>query len=673
MKPERADTLDVGPCPDCGRRNPPDARFCNTCGRRLLRTGAPAGEDGILEGGAPLVADPLVGRLVADRYRIVELIGRGGMGVVYKAEHVHIGKFVALKLLHGELSSERSVARRFRREAEAASRLSSPHTVQIFDYGESDGLIYIAMEYIEGEDLGLLLEREGQIPYPRAARFCAQIAAAAAEAHEQGVVHRDLKPENVMVSPVLGHPDFVKVLDFGLAKLREEEADALTLTRAGHIVGTPYYMAPEQIRGEDVGPPTDIYAIGAILYRCVAGVPPFTGSAPMNVLTKHLTDQVLPLGLRLDGLPEALDDIVLRALAKDPADRFASATDLRDALLALLVESGADLGPAAASGQPSMPPVRPSRVRSHVAATRGEVDAFERKLRRRGRLGGLGLLALLVFAGAGGWYAWRQRPTPPPSRFEQEPNDHPAQAHRLPPDWPVEGYLGKRLAPTRSDADVYLIERPSDAVTHFDFEVSAIPNMDIVVDMVQVGHTTPILVIDSAGKGEPERAAHLPFLGDRYYLRVREKWIAGRPATENVSDPYTIRWVPRAASPDWESEFDDTLEHAAALPERGQVRGFIGWRGDVDIYCARRPIASTLVELEPPEELDLRLRLVDRDRGRSQLYDRPGAGVTERIERAPPLEPKRHCLEVSVSPRATRAHDPQRPYVLRVGSTHSEP
>ncbi len=667
MESERADTLDVGPCSECGRRNPADARFCNACGRRLHHTGTMEGQGLGAEDASPLVADPLVGRLVADRYRIVELVGRGGMGVVYKAEHVHIGKFVALKLLHGELGAHRSVARRFRREAEAASRLSSPHTVQIFDYGESDGLIYIAMEYIDGEDLGRLLERKGQIPYPRAARICAQIASAAAEAHAQGVVHRDLKPENVMVSPTLGHPDFVKVLDFGLAKLREEEADALTLTRAGHIVGTPYYMAPEQIRGEAVGPATDIYAIGAILYRCVAGVPPFTGNSPMNVLTKHLTERVLPLGLRLDGLPEHLDAIVLRALAKEPADRFASAEELRDELLALLTDVGAGLGPAAVQSRSGSPRPRTSLVRPPAVATRGDVDAFERKLRRRGRLGTFLFLGTLSALGLGGWLAWRHRPPPPPPRFEREPNDRPSQANPLPPDWPMEGYLGKRLSPTRSDADVYVVRRPSESVTHFDLSVTAIPNMDIVVDVVSEGSSTPMLVLDSTGKGGAERAAHLPILTKRYYLRVREKWIAGHPATENVSDPYTIQWTPRPSQPGWEREFDDTLENPSPLPRPGEtVRGFIGWRGDVDIYCATQRTENARLELTPPPGLDLRIRLVDRVRGNSRVHDRPGAGATEHIPRVNLLEPKRHCVEVSVSPRSRAPHDPDHAYTLRI-------
>ena len=664
MHEEPADTLEFRPCGSCGRRNPSDAVFCNGCGRRLAPVSGSGTASAPVEASEAQVADPLVGRLVAERYRIVQLLGRGGMGVVYKAEHVHIGKLVALKLLHGELGADPTVARRFRREAEAASRLSSPHTVQIFDYGESDGLVYIAMEYIEGEDLGVHLDRERALPYPRAARICAQVAASVAEAHAVGIVHRDLKPENVMCSPVLGHPDFVKVLDFGLAKLREEDTDALTLTRAGHIVGTPYYMAPEQIRGEEVDPRTDVYALGAILYKCVAGVPPFVGSTPMSVLTKHLTDEVVPLGERLDGIPRALDAIVLRALAKEPTDRFGSAAQMRDALLAMLSEMGEDLGPAAATSSPDGTPP-PMQLAPGDVATRRDVDDYERRLRKRSRWGGLAVVLLLGAVAAGGWYAWKQRPPPAPSRFEQEPNDTPARANELPPDWPVEAFLGRRLSPTRSDADVYLVRRPDESTEAWSLRVDAIPNMDIVVDVVPVGQRKPLLVLDTGGRGEPERAPNLPFHAPAYYVRVREKWVEGQLATENVSDPYVVSWRPVPPDPDTEREFNDSLEHAGELPGEGRRVGWIGWRGDLDIYCFQSAGGPVSLTLTPPPRLDLRMRLVDRDRAVSRTVDRAPLGAPERQDRFGPVTP-RHCVEVSVSHRSPRPAEPTATYELRV-------
>ena len=172
---------------------------------------------------APDIADPLLGQVIAERYRIEELIGRGGMGVVYRVEHVRIGKVMAMKLLHGALARDKHVVKRFKREAEAVSRLDHPNTVQVFDFGQSDGMMYLVMEFLSGRDLGLLIKERGAIPFDNVARMATQIAASAAQAHDLGIIHRDLKPENIMVLEDRVLEDYVKVLDFGLAKLREDQ------------------------------------------------------------------------------------------------------------------------------------------------------------------------------------------------------------------------------------------------------------------------------------------------------------------------------------------------------------------------------------------------------------------------------------------------------------------
>ncbi len=193
---------------------------------------------------APPLADPLLGIVVADRYRILEPIGRGGMGVVYKVEHVRIGKLLAMKLLTGELSRSADMVRRFKREALTVSRLASPSTVQVFDFGVSDGLTYLVMELVHGESLGRVLAREGPMPSGRVCKIMVQVASSLAEAHRKGIVHRDVKPENIMLISAFDGTDLAKVLDFGLAKLRESEGHA-DITNLGTILGTPYYMAPE--------------------------------------------------------------------------------------------------------------------------------------------------------------------------------------------------------------------------------------------------------------------------------------------------------------------------------------------------------------------------------------------------------------------------------------------
>ena len=275
-------------CPACGRISPFDARFCAVCGFRF-RQGS--------EDGPELrdMADPLIDRVIADRYRIVELIGRGGMGVVYRVEHTRIGKQMAMKLLHGELARDKEVIRRFRREAEAVSKLDHPNTVQVFDFGRSEGMTYLIMELLSGKDLGTILSTDGAMPFSRMARIALQICGSAQQAHERGIVHRDIKPENVRILSDRAEPDFVKVLDFGLAKLRESEEQArASITREGFLVGTPYYMAPEHIRGDQVDARSDVYALGALMYKAIAGVPPFWATSPVAVLTKHLNDPVVP-------------------------------------------------------------------------------------------------------------------------------------------------------------------------------------------------------------------------------------------------------------------------------------------------------------------------------------------------------------------------------------------
>ncbi|MEI8257732.1 MAG: protein kinase, partial [Deltaproteobacteria bacterium] len=263
-------------CKQCDTAIEVSQNFCPVCGTPAQGENAP---------------DPLVGAVVADRYKVIGLIGRGGMGVVYKCEHTRMGKIMAIKLLHGDLARDVEIQRRFRREAQAASRLSHPNTVSIFDFGTSEGLMYLVMEYVSGEDMGRVLRATRHMPSTRAAAIAAQACGSLAEAHENGIVHRDLKPENLLISQLKDSRDFVKLLDFGLAKLREGE-DRNEITSAGTLVGTPYYMAPEIIRAQDVDGRADIYALGAVIYRAVTGTPAFSGQSPVAVLTRALTDEL---------------------------------------------------------------------------------------------------------------------------------------------------------------------------------------------------------------------------------------------------------------------------------------------------------------------------------------------------------------------------------------------
>ena len=273
------------------------------------------------------------GSIVDGRYRLNRLCGRGGMGWVYDAEHQGIGKRVALKILHPFYSRSSDISERFRREARAASKIGHPHIADVFDFGTTeDGCLYIAMEFLEGEDLGNVLD-EGPLPIDRALRITEQVCRALDAAHSAGVVHRDLKPENVF----LIQNDFVKVLDFGIAKYVEDPKEE-KLTRPNIALGTPEYMAPEQVAGK-VEPRSDIYAVGAMLYEMLVGSPPFEGENYLEVFRrKALEDPIAPSTLR-DGIVPEVDALILRSLARKPEGRPASMAALADEIAALLTST----------------------------------------------------------------------------------------------------------------------------------------------------------------------------------------------------------------------------------------------------------------------------------------------------------------------------------------------
>ncbi|MCS6856621.1 MAG: protein kinase [Sandaracinaceae bacterium] len=281
-----------------------------------------------------------MGQTVAERYRVLRLIARGGMGRIYEAEQVGLGRRVALKVLDIVGGESESFRKRFSREAATCARLSHPNIVIVHDYGsfESEGQLryYMAMEYIEGPTLGMVLKQEGPLPVGRAAFIAREIARALREAHHLGVVHRDLKPSNVMLVR-RADGESVKVLDFGIAKvLREDgegERDGEPLTREGVLVGTPRYMAPEQILGGDVDPRTDIYSLGVLFYQMLAGHTPFAGKDNLQAIIAHLNQPPpdLPEPVR-SQVPPSVQAIIRTCLQKDPAQRFSSATEFLAAL-----------------------------------------------------------------------------------------------------------------------------------------------------------------------------------------------------------------------------------------------------------------------------------------------------------------------------------------------------
>jgi serine/threonine-protein kinase len=285
----------------------------------------------VTEGTAP---DPLIGRLVAQKFRIEQLIGQGSMGRVYLAEQTNLGKQVALKVLHTQMAHDPALAKRFHREARAASRLSHPNILQITDFGDDGGLLFIAMELLSGRDLYRAIKNDWPLAAERIGYVGGQILGALDEAHVKGVIHRDLKPENVMLIDVRGESDFVKVCDFGIAKvLSERDGEGSAITMAGMVCGTPEYMSPEQGRGDALDGRSDLYAMAVILYQMVCGDVPFRAESALGVITKHLSEQPVAPSKRNGAVPPALEAVILRGLRKNRMDRYASAAEMRVALL----------------------------------------------------------------------------------------------------------------------------------------------------------------------------------------------------------------------------------------------------------------------------------------------------------------------------------------------------
>jgi eukaryotic-like serine/threonine-protein kinase len=289
------------------------------------------------------IGDPLVGT-VLDGYHIERRLAAGGFGAIYRARHASTGQAVALKVLHASLASERDVVARFRREAQALSALKNPHAITAYEFGETaDGTMYIVMELLQGESLFERFRARGALPWRRVLSIARQVCSALAEAHALGVVHRDLKPRNIHLEQVGDDPDFVKVLDFGIAKILHGSAlDDIDITRTGQMIGSFDYMAPEQMFGGAVSPRSDIYTLGVVMYEMISGDKPFGDpESPAAMLHAIATRTPVPLSSVTDA-PAALDAIVGRCLEREAARRYAN-----------VVELDADLSLALAATEPA--------------------------------------------------------------------------------------------------------------------------------------------------------------------------------------------------------------------------------------------------------------------------------------------------------------------------------
>ena len=277
------------------------------------------------------------GTILGGRVRIEAFVASGGMGHIYKATQLSLGRTVAVKVIRSELATEGDSVARFRREAQTVSHLSHPHTIILHDYGVERGLLYLVMEWLDGMALSELLEHEDRISAIRAARITQQIAESLSEAHAKGIVHRDLKPANIFIVNSSGRADYVKVLDFGIAKIIDSGVNTgqSLITRVGTICGTPEFMSPEQARGEELDGRSDLYALGCCLYSMLSGYPPFVDTQPLNVIMRHQTQPFPPLP---DDVPAELRAIIDGCTAKNTADRYGSAEEVSEELKRFLFQ-----------------------------------------------------------------------------------------------------------------------------------------------------------------------------------------------------------------------------------------------------------------------------------------------------------------------------------------------
>ena len=316
-------------CPVCSREFAPALTHCPQDGVGLVA----------LNTGAGTRPEELVGQIVEGRYKVERIVGKGGMGTVYAVRHIVVGKVAAMKVLKTGVERADGVLQRFVREAQTANLVKSRHIVEITDFGQlTNGLFYVVMELLEGEDLTRAM-KPGKLGRADLVHIFVQVAEALALAHEKGIVHRDLKPDNVFLVNEGGDPRFVKLLDFGIAKVMAGDNPSAGLTETGVILGTPYYMSPEQARAEVVDHRSDIYALGVMMYRAFTGRLPFVADSTMGVLTRHLTETP-ELPSRLSNVDPATERMIMRCMEKRREARYQSMTEVADALRSIPLVPG---------------------------------------------------------------------------------------------------------------------------------------------------------------------------------------------------------------------------------------------------------------------------------------------------------------------------------------------
>ncbi|HEY7955499.1 MAG TPA: serine/threonine-protein kinase [Polyangia bacterium] len=401
--------------------------------------------------------DPYIGTSVAGRYKVLGKLGEGGMGVVYLAEHVFIEKKVAIKILSEDFARKADLVARFMQEAKAASRIGHENIIDITDFGETaSGSVFFVMEFLDGGDLAHHIRDTGPMPLSRTAYIMNQICRALGAAHSKGIIHRDLKPENIYLITREGNPDFVKILDFGIAKISSLDEGGSRLTRTGMIFGTPEYMSPEQARGDKPDHRVDIYAAGCILYEMLTGDVPFHAETFMGVLTKHMFEAPEPPSVRAPqaNISPGVEAVALKALSKDREQRFQS---MKELALALADAQGIELAGAWTSEGSGVRPVATTPSLSITTPTAAPASALAKGPARASRTPlYLGLAALGILAAGGiGYFATRKPPEPVVVAPKPAPAPKPIaiapKPVALPPAAPQKSQLSFRSTPPEAE------------------------------------------------------------------------------------------------------------------------------------------------------------------------------------------------------------------------------
>jgi serine/threonine-protein kinase len=445
--------------------------------------------------------DTLIDRTFDGRYRILRRLGVGGMANVYLAEDGELGRRVAIKILNDRYASDDLFVERFRREAKSAAALSHPNIVSIYDRGEAEGTYYIAMEVIEGRSLKELIRANGRLRPAQAVAYARQILAALRFAHRNGIIHRDIKPHNILVGP----EERLKVTDFGIAR-----AGASQMTEAGSIMGTAQYLSPEQARGADVSAGSDLYSVGVVLYEMLTGEVPFTGDTAVEIAMKHVNETPRPPSARAPGIPADLDRVVLRCLAKSPADRYQTSEELdsdlarveaglpvsrETAQAATVVLAGSSTAPTEVLG-----PTRQAPPGGRPAPPGGgrrppPYDPYERPRKRRSVLPWIVVTLLLAAFALAGWYVYQQ--------IDERLED--AQPVAVPN---VEGLVEDR-AVDRLEADGFTVSTERQASTEVD-RGKVIDQDPEGGSRVEKGSTVTIIVSSGVPQVEVPGVANLP-------------------------------------------------------------------------------------------------------------------------------------------------------------------